>query len=266
MADEVEKQESQVLLYKDSFHPCHVLETLRSLYQRQKMCDVVVVVEKEEIFSHRLILAANSSYFYSMFTNGMSETNQTRITLKEVDPEAVRQLIEFCYTSTIEITEENVQNLLSVANLLQFTTIIETCCSFLKNQLHPSNCLGIGNFADHHNCTELKLAALNYAEKRFLEVAKTDEFLLATYDQISSMLKSDSLNVVSEKDVFDAVLLWTRHNLGERKKHLPSLLKYIRLPLLPPKILGKFLYTYRNIFCHSFSLFHPISRTFNTLK
>jgi hypothetical protein len=224
------------------------------------MCDVVVVVEKEEIFSHRLVLAANSLYFYSMFTNGLSETNQTRITLKEVDPEAVRQLVEFCYTSTIQITEDNVQNLLSVANLLQFTTIIETCCSFLKNQLHPSNCLGIGNFADHHNCTELKLASLNYAEKRFLEVAKTDEFLLATYDQISSMLKSDSLNVVCEKDVFDAVLLWTRHNLGGRKRHLPQLLKYIRLPLLPPKILGKFLIGGTHfpcicLFIHSFSTY-----------
>lgn len=237
MADEGGK--TQVLVYKDSFHSCHVLETLRSLYQRKKMCDVVVVVDKEEIFSHRLVLAANSSYFFSMFTSGMSETNQTRVTLKEVDPQAVKQLVEFCYTSTIEITEESVQNLFSVANLLQFTTIIETCCGFLKNQLHPSNCLGIGNFADHHDCTKLKLAALNYAEKRFLEVAKTDEFLLATYDQISTMLKSDSLNVVSEKDVFDAVLLWTRHDLETRKIYLPELLKYIRLPLLPPKILGK---------------------------
>ncbi|EDO37754.1 predicted protein, partial [Nematostella vectensis] len=232
-----ESKEPEVLIYKDSFHACNVLETLRTLFQGRKMCDVTVVVGKMEIPSHRLILAANSSYFYSMFTSGMSETAQNRINLKEVDATVVRQLIEYCYTSTIEINENNVQNLLSIGNLLQFTTVVETCSDFLKKQLHATNCLGIGNFADHHGCGKLKLAAQSYAEKHFLDVAKSDEFLLATYEQISSMLKSDSLNVISEKDVFEAVLAWIRHDLPKRQNYLPELLKHIRLTLLPPKIL-----------------------------
>ena len=51
-------------------------------------------------------------------------------------------LIDFCYTTTITIEEENVQQLLPAACLLQMTQIQQYCCEFLSKQLHPSNCLG----------------------------------------------------------------------------------------------------------------------------
>lgn len=229
----------EVLNYKDSFHACHVLEMLKKLYIKRELCDVVLIVDEQEIRAHRVILAANSAYFYSMFTTDMCESVQERISLKGIDYEALDLIVNFCYTSTITITEKNVQNLLSVSNLLQFSTIIESCCGFLKNQLHPTNCLGIGDFADHHGFYKLKNAAQSYAEKHFLEVIKSEEFLNATSEQISTMSKSDFLDVASEKEVFDAVLQWIRYDESRRKQHLPQFLKDIRLPLLPPKILGK---------------------------
>ena len=60
----------------------------------------------------------------------------------EVTPEAMELLIEFCYTSTITIEEENVQQLLPAACLLQMSQIQQYCCEFLSKQLHPTNCLG----------------------------------------------------------------------------------------------------------------------------
>lgn len=229
----------EVLNYKDSFHACHVLETLKRLYLKKELCDVVLVVAEQEIKAHRVVLAANSAYFYSMFTTDMCESVQERISLKGIEFEAVELLVNYCYTSTITITEKNVQNLLSVANLLQFSTVIESCCGFLKNQLHPTNCLGIGDFADHHGFSKLKNAAQSYAEKHFLEVIKSEEFLNATSEQLTAMLKSDFLDVASEKEVFDSVIQWISHDESRRKRHLPEFLKDIRLPLLPPKILGK---------------------------
>lgn len=162
------EEKVEVLNYKDSFHPCHVLETLKRLYMKKELCDVVLVVDEEEIKAHRVVLAANSAYFYSMFTTDMCESVQERISLKGIEFEAVELLVNFCYTSSIKITEKNVQNLLSVSNLLQFNTVIESCCGFLKNQLHPSNCLGIGNFAHHHGFSDLQNAAQCYAENTSL--------------------------------------------------------------------------------------------------
>ena len=61
---------------------------------------------------------------------------------KDISPEAMELLIDFCYTTTITIEEENVQQLLPAACLLQMTQIQQYCCEFLSKQLHPSNCLG----------------------------------------------------------------------------------------------------------------------------
>lgn len=52
--------------------------------------------------------------------------------------------------------------LLSTACLLQLSEVVEACCSFLMKQLHPSNCIGIRQFADAQGCTDLYKVANNY--------------------------------------------------------------------------------------------------------
>lgn len=73
------------------------------------LCDVVLVAGDLELHCHKSVLAACSQYFYAMFTNEMTESKATRITLQEIDPSALSLLIDFVYTSEIHVTEDNVQ-------------------------------------------------------------------------------------------------------------------------------------------------------------
>ena len=82
-----------------------------------------------------------------MFTGALSESSQTEVTIRDVDETAMDILIDFCYTSSIVVEENNVQTLLPAACLLQLAEIQDVCCEFLKRQLDPSNCLGIRAFA-----------------------------------------------------------------------------------------------------------------------
>lgn len=77
----------------------------------------------------------------------MLERNRAQVTLHDVDPTALKQLIDYTYTGEITITEDNVQVLLPASSLLQIQSVREACCKFLLRQLHPSNCLGIRSFA-----------------------------------------------------------------------------------------------------------------------
>lgn len=55
----------------------------------------------------------------------MIERNSVNITLHDVDPTALRQLIDYTYTGEITITEDNVQ--VSNKNVLAKLCVIENC-------------------------------------------------------------------------------------------------------------------------------------------
>lgn len=50
---------------------------------------------------------------------------------------------------------------------LQMTCIRDACSRFLLEQLDPSNCLGIANFAVAHYCTQLAHAATTFVQQHF---------------------------------------------------------------------------------------------------
>ena len=84
--------------------------------------------------------------------------------------------VDFCYTAHVIVEESNVQTLLPAACILHLTEIQNICCEFLKQQLAPSNVLGIRAFADTHACRELLRAADKFTQNHFSEVSTPPPF------------------------------------------------------------------------------------------
>ncbi|XP_045476736.1 ring canal kelch homolog [Harmonia axyridis] len=217
--------------YRNNYHTQKAFEVMNEMRIQNLLCDVTLVADSVEIPAHKMILASCSPYFYAMF-NSFEESKQDRITLKEVDHQALVLLIEYAYTSEVLVTEENVQALLPAANLLQLMDVRDACCDFLQAQLHPTNCLGIRAFADIHGCLDLLANSELYIEQHFPEVVECEEFLSLTHQQVSKLISSDRLTVPSEEKVFECVIGWVQHDLDNRRKHLASLMEHVRLPLL----------------------------------
>ncbi|EEB14853.1 conserved hypothetical protein [Pediculus humanus corporis] len=222
--------------YKNKLHTQTAFETLNSMRKKKLLCDVILVADEREIPVHRIVLAACSPYFVAMFTS-FEESARDRVTLQGVDYHALELLIDYVYTSQIQVTEQNVQALLPAANLLQLTDVRDACCEFLQAQLHPTNCLGIRAFADLHGCLDLLNHAENYIEQHFPEVVECEEFLSLPSQQVCRLICSDRLTVPSEEKVFECVITWVHHDLETRKDYLPKLMEHVRLPLLSQEYL-----------------------------
>ena len=218
-------------------HPAEAFVQMEQMREDSKLCDVVLEVEGTEIHAHRLVLAASSTYFYSMFVRDMLESRQQRITLQGVDVEATKLLVEFAYSTKLEITTGNVQSLMTAASLFNFPAVFEATSKFLSKQLHPSNCLGIRSFAKTHSSSELLGAATAYFREHFLDTIENDEYLNLSAEDLSSLLDSANLNVNTEEDVYNAVQMWLLHSPEERKESLSLLLGSVRLPLLSASFL-----------------------------
>ena len=46
----------------------------------------------------------------------------------------------------------------------------------------------------------------------------------------------------SEEQVYAAAMAWVKHNIAERRQHLPVVLQHVRMPLLSPKFLVCFIF------------------------
>ncbi|KAJ7331856.1 hypothetical protein JRQ81_014036 [Phrynocephalus forsythii] len=216
-------------------HAKSILNAMNSLRKSNTLCDVTLRVEQKDFPAHRIVLAACSDYFCAMFTSELSEKDKPYVDIQGLTASTMEILLDFVYTETVHVTVENVQELLPAACLLQLKGVKQACCEFLESQLDPSNCLGIRDFAETHNCVDLMQAAEVFSQKHFPDVVQHEEFILLSQEEVEKLIKCDEIQVDSEEPVFEAVINWVKHSKKEREASLPELLQYVRMPLLTPR-------------------------------
>ncbi|XP_071127888.1 kelch-like protein 5 isoform X2 [Mytilus edulis] len=219
-------------------HAERMMKKIEGYAGKRQLCDVVIIAGNKRIPAHRLVLSAASDYFAAMFTNDVREAKMEEIVMKDVDPESLAAIVNYSYTGKIGLQEDTVESLLSTACLLQLSEVVEACCSFLMKQLHPSNCIGIRQFAEIQGCTDLYKVANNYVMENFVQVIQNQEYLLLPSDEVCRLLASDDLNVPDEETIFHALMMWTKHDNTNRKKYLAKLLSHIKLPLMSPQFIA----------------------------
>ncbi|XP_016658626.1 ring canal kelch protein isoform X2 [Acyrthosiphon pisum] len=217
--------------FKNSSYTAEGFGVLKSLLIDKAFCDVKLETDDGTVVhGHKLILISASPYFRAMFTS-FEERNKDHIVIKGLNSTSLKLLINYIYSGEIIVNEENVKDMLAAADLIQLDYIRAACEEFLQTQLNPSNCLGIRAFADLHNCTDLISSSDAYIKKQFLEVAKYNEFLRLSPEEVIQLISLSDLDVPKEEYVFESVMNWVKHELGCRKQFLPDLMEHVRLPL-----------------------------------
>nr|CAH0100223.1 unnamed protein product [Daphnia galeata] len=215
-------------------------DLLKSLYvmkHNQMLTDVRLDVVNESFHAHKIVLAAASPYFKAMFTSGLREKDASIVKLQGVCPTVMNKLLSFIYTGEIVINQLVVCQLLPTANMLQVSPVIQACCTFLENQLDPSNALGIAAFAEQHHCNNLYKAANEFIDQHFIQVCQEEEFLQLSSCQLVALIRRDHLNVREERDVYNAVLKWVRSNEEHRRPRMEDILGAVRCHYLSPSFL-----------------------------
>ncbi|XP_029826385.2 kelch-like ECH-associated protein 1 [Ixodes scapularis] len=230
------------LLSIDTF-PKEALEVMDLMRRQRVLCDVEIRVGSESFPAHRLVLLSMSPYFRAMFAGGLREVALPVVQIQGVCPSTMAAVVRFAYTGRVRIDQHNVCQLLPAATMFQVSHIIEACCGFLEKQLEPSNCIGIGDFALQHGCSQLYLKVNEFIDQNFPAVSEGEEFLSLTAGQLVALVKRDELNVRCESEVFNAVLRWVKHDEGRRRSKMADVLYAVRCHFLTPRFLKQQLQT-----------------------
>ena len=219
--------------YPNLQHSASILNCLNK--QRSEntiLCDINLAIGDVQIPAHRAVLAASSAYFSAMFSAGMKESSSNVVTMKDVDANIMKTLVNFVYTGQLgTVNSENVEALLQHSALLQLDDASNICCEFLEQQLEPLNCIGIRRFAALHQCKDFLLKINSFIREYFLEVVKSEEFVTIPLSVFKTILSEQTVKIDTEEQLYHAVMKWVRHST-ERGPKLHSLLMQLKLPLL----------------------------------
>ncbi|XP_071395885.1 kelch-like protein 10 [Centroberyx affinis] len=209
---------------------CSVINKLRL---EGKLCDVVIRVDGVEFNAHKIVLCGCSSYFRALFTNGWTTSEQRLYNIPGLSPSMMRLIIEYAYTCSVPVTEENVVELLAAADQFSVMGIAQACCDFLEDRLCLENCVGIWRLVDLYSCPDLRRKAYLFILHHFEEMLHvSEEYLDLPLQQLAGIIQKDQLNVKQESTVFDVVVRWIAHLPEKRSGHISVLLPMVRLASL----------------------------------
>ncbi|XP_031293267.2 zinc finger and BTB domain-containing protein 49 isoform X1 [Camelus dromedarius] len=113
-------------------HSCHLLQQLHEQRIQGLLCDCMLVVKGVCFKAHKNVLAAFSQYFRSLFQNSSGQKNDVfHLDIKNVS--GIGQILDFMYTSHLDLNQDNIQGMLDIAQCLQVQNVLHLCHTFLKS-------------------------------------------------------------------------------------------------------------------------------------
>ena len=210
-----------------------VMSSLSEMQRTNELCDVTLETEDgERISAHRAVLSACSPFFHAMFTSNLSESKNDLVKIWEIDMDILRAIVRYCYASSFEFPSDKILSLLCASDRLTMDDLFDECSFHLEGQLSASNCLSLRAYAELHNCHRLYKLCTEFACEHFIDVAMNEEFLCLPCEQLKSLLSMDGLKVSKEEEIYEAVVMWVKHDLQQRQRYFADIMSHIRLPFV----------------------------------
>lgn len=181
-----------------------------------------------------MILAAASDYFDRYLG---TNPDDVEIVLDGVDGKFVRAIVRFSQTGCIEITEENVKELLDFAANYEFRILHTQCDEFCRRQLLVENCIRWFAFAGANKVEKLRKATLEMICTHFENLPSSQMCELDRAD-FKEIIDTDD-NMAREEVIFDRMIKWIEFDELGRTEHASELLQCIRLKHITEKVSSK---------------------------
>ena len=198
------------------------------------LCDLTLVTkDDEELKAHSNVLSAASPFFNKLLLSDMKEKREGIVRFEEISGSIMEGVLEFVYTGTVGVTQENAKELIAAGNYLIIPSLKTVSGRFLEGEMSNKNCISTFYFAEKYQCNELLTNSRGFIHENFACVAEMDEFLNLEAKEVERWISSDEIVVTAELDVFKIVQKWVEHSKSERKAAFEELFRHVRLVFLP---------------------------------
>ncbi|XP_077969497.1 kelch-like protein 2 [Styela clava] len=205
-------------------HDAELLENLNRMRENKMFCDFLIKAGSEEISVHKNVVSAGSDYFKAMLSYDTKESQAGVVDMKESNPVCVRKCIDFIYTGTGSVADENRQELMLVAHMMQLQSLCDGIAVFLANDLASESFVSTQRIASMFNCVNLKEHCNAFALENFCSVVLSQDFKFLENDYFRFLIKAENVKA-STADKCKALIMWTQHEPDNRVKFFEDIFK-----------------------------------------
>ncbi|KAF7644623.1 hypothetical protein LDENG_00218930 [Lucifuga dentata] len=223
-------------VFSSSEHGAAVLQGFETFRADESLCDVFLSPgDSTEVFPvHRVIMASASDYFKAMFTGGMKEKEMKEIKLHGVTKAGLKNVIEFIYTSRVQLSMANLQDTLEAANFLQVLPVLSFCNQLLSSEITIDNCVEVERIAADLLLEDVQQNIGEFVSQKLSALVESGRFLQLSETSLANALASNSLQGFLEMELYHIVRTWLDHNSPKCPSSVYALMRHIRFPLMSP--------------------------------
>ncbi|XP_045169346.2 uncharacterized protein LOC123532063 [Mercenaria mercenaria] len=201
----------------------------RNIYKMWKngqLCDVIITAGGMQFHVHRLVMAASCEHF--------ATPKQTiyQYDVPNVSAEVMDEVLDFFYTSKLNITSDNIEEVLEISQNLGVKKLLDMCIEFLM-KINLNNAVMNRAVAQRHGLNGVISAVDKYVHEHFSTLVTTSSFLESDFNYIYDIISSDILTEPNELKIFHACAQWIDYKRNRRIKYAVPLISLIRFGLIP---------------------------------
>ncbi|XP_065220179.1 speckle-type POZ protein-like [Planococcus citri] len=158
---------------------CLPLDNFSSLLGNQEYADVILLAKGKNYSAHKVVLAARSDVFPTMFKNnqhGDKKHKKIRIDVTDVDAEVMDELLRYIYTGKCHISDKLGERLYEAADSYKLNELKTITLKSMVETLSVKNAVNVLVFADKHHMKDLKSTVIQFIVENSVQVSNTTEW------------------------------------------------------------------------------------------
>lgn len=140
----------------------------RKLLTADTFSDITIIVEGKPIKAHRAVLAARSEYFHAQLSF-VEKAGDSELTVNEISFDGFLKILEFFHTDSIEITGENVVELLAYSTLILLERVRALCERYLLQNVNVENVIPLLRVAKEYQANALYSHCIMFLQEHYRE-------------------------------------------------------------------------------------------------
>eukprot|EP00092_Neocalanus_flemingeri_P004099 GFUD01004411.1.p1 GENE.GFUD01004411.1~~GFUD01004411.1.p1 ORF type:complete len:619 (+),score=133.22 GFUD01004411.1:253-2109(+) len=124
----------------------------------------------QTVNAHKVIIASQSKFFEGFFRSEKKDS-----VILDFESHPVQLCIDFMYTANIDLSDENVESVLEVANYLGITCLIDVCAEYVAQNIDIFNCIEVAKLSSIIKSDSLSSRSVEFVVKNLQEIIDTKD-------------------------------------------------------------------------------------------